>query len=172
MSLLSGLGDILKQYTGSNPDTTNVEQHFDQVAQSVPQSTLASGIAEAMHSNQTPPFAQMASQLFSNGNQQQKASMLTALAASAGPGILAKLTGGNSSLASLFQSGQTTVTPEQAASVNPQEVQNLAQHAEDHDPSVIDRLSQVYAQHPTLIKTLGAAALAIAMNKMSQRQSG
>jgi hypothetical protein len=50
-------------------------------------------------------------------------------------------------------------------------VQALAQHAEKHDPSVIDKLSAVYAQHPTLIKGIGAAGLAFAMSKISQRNS-
>jgi hypothetical protein len=169
----SAIGNILKQYAGGNADTGNVEQHFDQVAQNVPQSTLAGGVADALRSNQTPPFAQIASQLFSNANQSQKASMLSALAASVGPAVLSKFASSNSgsSLASLLQSGQATVSPEQAANVSPQDVQALAQHAENHDPSVIDRLSAAYAQHPTLIKSIGAAGLAFAMSKISQRNS-
>jgi len=166
MGFLSSLGGLLQQYAGANPDTSNAPQHFDQVAQSVPQSTLANGLAEAIRSNQTPPFAQIASQLFSNGNPQQKASMLSTLAAAVGPSILSRFGGG-----ALAQSGQTSVTPEQATQIQPQDVQNLAEHAEKQDPSIIDKLSQIYAQHPTLIKTLGAAALAVTMSKISQQHS-
>jgi hypothetical protein len=55
MSFLSGIGDLLKQYSGAaNP--AGVEQHFDQVAQAVPSSTIASGLAEAFRSGQTAPF--------------------------------------------------------------------------------------------------------------------
>lgn len=170
MGLLGGLGDLLKQYAGSGAPA-NVEQHFDQVSQAVPSSAMASGLAEAFRSGETPPFAQMASQLFANGNGQQQASMLTTLMSSVGPGVLAQFTGNNpnSPLASLLQSGQTSVTPEQAAQINPEEVQALAQHAEQHNPSIIDRVSEVYAQHPTLIKTLGAAALAIAVKKIAEQ---
>ena len=39
---------------------------------------------------------------------------------------------------------------------------------EKHDGSIIDKISQVYAEHPTLIKSLGVAALGIAMRKMGQ----
>ena len=42
MSFLSGIGDLLKQYSANSatPATTPVvEQHFDQVAQAVPSST-------------------------------------------------------------------------------------------------------------------------------------
>jgi hypothetical protein len=171
MGLLGGIGDLLKQYAGSGEAPANVEQHFDQVAQNVPSSSLANGLAEAFRSGNTPPFAQMASQLFSNGNGQQQASMLTTLLSSAAPAAIAQFTGSNpnSPLTALLQSGQTQVSPEQAAQVNPAEVQALAQHAEQHDSSIIDRVSQVYAEHPTLIKTLGAAALTIAVQKIAQQ---
>ena len=56
MSLLSGIGDLLKQYSGGSGNVAGVEQHFDQVAQAVPSSTLASGLAEAFRSGQTAPF--------------------------------------------------------------------------------------------------------------------
>jgi hypothetical protein len=170
MGLLGGIGDLLKQYTGGAAPA-NVEQHFDQVAQNVPASSLASGLAEAFRSGNTPPFAQMASQLFANGNGQQQASMLSTLLASVGPAALSQFAGSspNSSLASLLQAGQTQVSPEQAAQIDPTEVQALAQHAEQHNPSIIDRVSEVYAEHPTLIKTLGAAAMAIAVKKIAER---
>ncbi len=35
--------------------------------------------------------------------------------------------------------------------------------------SVVDMASQFYAQHPTLIKSLGAGALALIMSHMSRR---
>jgi hypothetical protein len=149
MSFLSGIGDLLKQYqSGSAPpaSTPGVEQHFDQVAQAVPSSTLAGGLAEAFRSGQTAPFPQMAT---------------------LGPAMIAKFAGGapNSPLASLLQSG--SVTPAQAASVSPADVEALTSHAASQDPSIIDRVSAVYAQHPVLIKSLGAAALTIAMKKIA-----
>lgn len=172
MGLLGGIGDLLKQYAGSSEAApANVEQHFDQVAQNVPCSSLATGLAEAFRSGNTPPFAQMASQLFANGNGQQQASVLTTLLSSVAPAAIAQFTGNNpnSPLASLLQSGQTQVSPEQAAQIDPSEVQALAQHAEQHDSSIVDRLSAVYAEHPTLIKTLGAAAMAIAVKKIAEQ---
>lgn len=171
MSLLGGISDLLKQVSASGVAPADAEQHFDQVAQSVPSSSLASGLAQAFRSGDTPPFAQMAAQLFSNGNGQQQASMLTTLMSSVGPEVLAKFTGNNPSspLAGLLQSGQTQVSADQAAQIDPSEVQALAQHVEQHDPSIIDRVSEVYAAHPTLIKTLGAAAMAIAVKEIAER---
>ncbi|MEJ7711338.1 MAG: hypothetical protein WKF84_16115 [Pyrinomonadaceae bacterium] len=47
------------------------------------------------------------------------------------------------------------ITPEQAEQISPEEVQEIAAEAEQRDPSIVDRVSEVYAEHPTLIKTLG-----------------
>ena len=170
MGLLSGVGDLLKQFSGSNEAASG--RQFEQLAQAVPSSSIASGLAEVFRSGQSPPFAQLTAQLFSNGNGQQQASVLNTLLASVGPGVLSQLTGGNSSpLAALLQGGQTSVTPEQAAVVKPEDIQALAEHAEKQDPSIIDKLSQVYAEHPELIKTLGAAALTIARSRWKARKS-
>jgi hypothetical protein len=67
MRFFSGIGDLLKEYSGSSTNaasTAGVEQHFDQVAQAVPSTTIASGLAEAFRSPQTAPFPEMAAQLF------------------------------------------------------------------------------------------------------------
>ena len=66
------------------------------------------------------------------------------------PAMIAKFAGSapNSPLAALLQSG--SVTPAQAATVNPADVEALTNHAQSQDPSIIDRVSAIYAQHPTL----------------------
>jgi hypothetical protein len=173
MSFLSGIGDLLKQYSGNRSTSGNEEQHFDRVAQAVPASTLASGLAEAFRSGQTASFPQMAAQLFAGGNGQQQAGMLNTLLASVGPGVISKFAGSapNAPLAALLQSDQTSVTPEQAASVNPADVEALTNHVQNQDPSIIDRVSAVYAQHPTFIKSLGAAALVIGMKKIADQHA-
>jgi len=61
------------------------------------------------------------------------------------------------------------LTPQQAAQVSPEVVQQLAAHAEKSDPSLIDKASAFYSEHPALIKTLGGAALTIAMAKMAEK---
>jgi hypothetical protein len=160
MSFLAGIGDLLKQYSAGNATPgPAVEQHFDQVAQAVPSSTLAGGLAEAFRSGQTAPFPQMAAQLFANGNSQQQAGVLNSLVAALGPAVISQFAGRapNSPLASLLQSG--SVTPAQAASVSPADVEALTAHAQTQDPSIIDRVSAVYAQHPVLIKSLGACCV-------------
>ena len=89
---------------------------------------------------------------------------------SVGPGALAQLAGGGASCASLLGGGATQVTPEQAQNISPELVQQLANHAEKADPSIVDKASAFYAQHTTLVKTLGGAALSIALAKVAECQ--
>jgi hypothetical protein len=45
----------------------------------------------------------------------------------------------------------------------------MAAEAEKKNPSVVDRVGEFYADHPTLVQALGAGALAVAMGKMGHR---
>ncbi|MGA9996462.1 MAG: hypothetical protein WBP93_13670 [Pyrinomonadaceae bacterium] len=178
MDWTNAIGGLLQQYSGANANQTpdTVHDDFDQFTQAAPSSTIADGLAEAFRSDQTPPFAQMVGQLFNNGNSQQRAGILNTLISAAGPTIISQVLsrtggsgGGLSGLAGLLGGGQTTITPEQAEEISPEAVQQIAAHAEQHDPSVIDRVSDFYAEHPTLVKTLGAAALGIALTRIANR---
>jgi hypothetical protein len=163
--------DVLKQYAGGSAQVpSNVNEHFDQVAQVAPPSSIAEGIAAAFRSDQTPAFGQMLSSLFGQSNGEQKAGMLNQLVASLGPGALSQLAGGGV-LTGLLGGGAKAITPEQAQEVSPDLVQQLATHAEKSDPSVVDKASAFYAQHPTLVQTLGGAALSIALTKLAQRRA-
>ena len=170
---MNEIANVLQNYSpGGEPAAAgDVDSHFHQVAQTAPPSDLASGIAAMFHSDQTPPFAQMVSQLFGNSNGAQRASLLNTLFSSgAAAGILAQLsqTAGISLPAGL---GRTApITPEAAAQITPEMAQQAVAQAEQHDPSIIDRVSEIYAQHPALVKTLGAAALTIALSHLANRR--
>jgi hypothetical protein len=166
---LSSVMNILNQYRNASAVTPppQVEEDYSQVAQNAPQTHLASGLAEAFRSEQTPSFGQMLSTLFSHSDGQQRAGILNQLLSAAGPGLLAS--GAFSSLAGILGGGHTTVTPEQANQLSPNDVQQLAEHAEKQNPSIIDQASQFYAQHPTLVKALGAGSLALIMSHLSRR---
>ncbi len=184
MSWMDQLTGVLQQYTGTAAAQapTTVHDDFDHIAQNAPPSDLADGLAAAFRSEQTPEFGQMTGQLFSNSNGQQRAGILNTLLRAAGPMILSQVLsrrangnggsgGGLSSLIGLLSGGQQTeVTPEQAQQIPAEAVEEIAAQAEKKDPSVIDQVSNFYAAHPTLVKTLGAAALTIALSQIAQRQ--
>ena len=165
---------MLKQYTGGGTPTGNPEEHFDQVASAVPSSTMAGGLAQALGSGGSGGFGEMASKLFANSGGGAQAGMLGTLMAAAGPAVMARFAQGHagSPLAGMLQQGQTSVTPEQAASIDPSEVQALAQNVHAENPGIIGSISNIYAEHPTAIKALGAGALAIAMKHISENYAG
>lgn len=163
-----GLLDILQQYAGGAMGTSpaNVNDHFDQVAQQVPQQDLGNAIGAAFKSDATPPFGQMVGSLFGQSNPQQQAGVLNQLVQSIGPGALSGIAGG---ILGRVLGGQssTTITPQQASQFSPSDVNSIAAHAQQQDPSIVDRVGSFYAQHPTLVKTLGAVALSAVMGHLS-----
>ncbi len=170
MDWMNMVGGLVQQYASGNvAQPGQVEQHYDQMTQSTPLSTIASGLAAAFRSDQTPPFGQLAGQLFGASGGSQQASMLNSLIASAGPALSGVLASGAlPGLASILGGGNRQVTPAQAAQVSPQEIQDLATHVEKHDPSIVDRVSEMYAQQPAIVKTLGGAAMVVALAKIAQ----
>jgi hypothetical protein len=165
MGLSGIIGSLLQQYAGGTPTASDAtHQHFDQVAQAVDTGTLSSGISAMMKSPQTPDFGSIVGQLFGNGNGDQKASMLNTLLAGAGPGVLGSL----SALIPGLSSGGT-ITPQQAQAIPADAVTKIAAQAQAHDPSIIDKMSSVYAEHPGLVKALGTGAMMLALHEIGKR---
>ena len=174
MNLLEEVGVLLQQYSSGQNQAPpkQVEQHYEQVAQAIPRSTVASGLADAFRSGAAGGFGQIVSQLFGNSAGDQQASVLNTLLATAGPALLNNaLSSGNiPSLAAVLGGGPPRqLSPKEAAQVPPSEVQHLANQVHSQNPSILDRVSEIYAEHPRVVKTLGSAALAIAMAKIAQR---
>ncbi len=158
---------LLQQYADpSGASSANAVQDFQHVAQNAPPSNLASGLADAFRSNQTPPFGQMLSTMFTNSNGEQRAGILNHLLGALGPGAATGMLG--SSLGGLLGGG-SQITPEQAQQVPPEAVQQLAEQAQQNNPSIVDQASRFYADHPTLVQGLGAGALALIMSHMSRQ---
>ena len=185
------LGSLLQQYVGgAMPPANQVQEHYDQVSQNAGSDLLSRGLAAAFRSDATPPFGQMAGQLFGQSNPNQQAGMLNTMIAGMGPAVLGALLskaggGGSGALAglgglggllgSLTGGGASTtppqLTPAQASTLTPEQVQVIASHAEQANPGIVDQLSSFYAEHPTLVKTIGGAALSIALAKIAEARS-
>ena len=161
-----GLMDILNQVIASGNAS---DQHFDQVAQGVPGNVLAAGLAHAFRSDQTPDIGAMVGQMFGNSNGQQQAGMLNQILATLGPAAAASLAGGV--LGRMMTPGSSQITPAQASQLTPQQVHDVVEHAHQTNPGVADQLAAFYADHASLIKTLGGAALVVAMAKMKEHVS-
>ena len=188
MDWMKQVSDVLDRYGDVNPNRPpdSVHADFDRFAQQAPPEAIQEGLSAAFRSDQTPEFAQMASQLFGRAPGYQRAGMLNALLAAVGPmvlqQILARRQRGPSPAAAqggglggvlgniLRGGGPPHVSPEVAEQVSTQEVEEIAREAEKKDPSVIDRISEVYSQQPELLKVLGSVALGVALGKMAQKR--
>lgn len=167
-----GLMDILKQYTQPTADAAAVSQtHFDEVANSVPPDVLGKGVADTLRSDQTPPLGELVSQMFSRSSPQQQAGALNQILGALGPGVLSGVAGGVLGRmlggAGSAAGATTTVTPDQASQLTPDQVRDITAHAAQQDPSIVDRLGGFYAQHPDLVKGLGGMAVAVLLGKMA-----
>jgi hypothetical protein len=161
-----GLLDMLNQAVG----TRDASRQFGEIAQSAPSDVLAKGLSEAFASDRTPAIGNMVAQLFAQSNGAQQAGVLNQLIAALGPSVSGGLAGGV--LGQLMGPGQTQITPDQAAQLTPQQVQDVVNHANEVHPGVADQLGQFYAQHRSLINTLGGIAATVAMMKMKDHLSG
>ena len=170
-----GILDILKQYADPNSvQADRVGGHFDEVAQQSNPNDLGNGVAAAFRSDATPPFGQMVGDLFGRSDPQQRAGILNQILRNVGPGVLASLGGGLLGRvlggAGAPASAAPTITPAQASQISPADAATIATHAEQHDGSIVDKAGEFYAQHPALVKSLGAAALAIVLGRMHSGQ--
>ena len=103
----------------------------------------------------------MISQLFSSATPEQRAAILNALLAAVPENVRSQL--------GTALPGTGSVSTQQASDVSADAVQKVARQAEQQDPSVVDKLSSVYAQHPTLVKALGTTAMIVAMRKIAEK---
>lgn len=168
MSWIDEVGGLLQKYSGASGSSPppGAAGDFAKVAESAPTSALSSGLSAAFRSGDTP-FGEMISQLFAQSDPTQRAGILSHLMAAAGPA--AKSLGGLGGLEALLPGAGAAVSADQTQQVSPQTVQQLADAAARRDPSIIDRAGEFYAQHPTLVKSMGAGALALIMSHLSQR---
>jgi hypothetical protein len=145
MGLLDGL---LQQYLNAAPGQPNAqaERHFDEVSRRATPDQVSQGLAAAFRSNQTPDFSQMAAQMFARATPEQQQAILAHMQ---------------------LMLGANAGTAVQGPNVTAGAVQSTLQQAHAEDPSILDKMSDFYAQHPGLVKTLGGAALTIALAKMA-----
>jgi hypothetical protein len=171
MDWLNQIGGMLQQYSGGANSQASAEDDFEQVARKAPPQEVSHGLAESFRSPETPPFPNMLGQLFGNSNGTQRASILNTLLATAGPALLSSVLSRHGGFGGLLggATAPARVTPELAERIPPEAVQELAAEAEKKDPSVIDRVSDFYAQQPQLVKTLGAAALGVALMQIGRK---
>ena len=168
-----GLMDILQGAmaggtAGGPGGLAGLGAEFEKLRQGASGEQMGAGLADAMRSDQTPPFGDFVGQLFGKSSPGQQAGVLNQILAALGPAALSGVAGGV--LGRILSPGQTQLTPEQASQVSPQDAAEIAAHAEKTNPGIVDQVAQFYGQNSTLINSLGMAALAFTMNRVKENQ--
>jgi hypothetical protein len=160
--------DILRQYSeqaAAAHEQDGASNDFGTVARTAPPDAEKEGLAKAFRAEETPPFAQMVAKLFARSNTQQRAGLLALFARTVGSDALASVL---SHIPGGF-AGTPQVTEKDAEKVTPQHVERIAAEAEKRNPQIVDQVSEFYAQHPDVVKTLEGAALGIALSSIARR---
>jgi hypothetical protein len=172
MAWMDTINDIVNRYSGAPGGAASApsDPHSDysEVAQAAPKEVMADALAKTFRSDQTPSFPEMLSNLFRESDPNQRAGLLNQIIRRIGPAALMSIPGLRGLAGAAGQ--RQNVTPEQANQISPEQVQQVAAHAERSDPSIVDHVSNFYAQHPGVVKALGGAAIAIALRHISQRR--
>ncbi|PYQ34382.1 MAG: hypothetical protein DMF55_09570 [Acidobacteria bacterium] len=168
MSSLDPINDLLRRYgVGDGPaNREEARQHYDQIAQAVPQDVLASAIGPALGSL---PEDQVETRVRNSATEMtpgQRGNFLQTL-------LSGLASGGASQLGSLLQqigvSPQVAQNPQQAS---PEDVGKIAAYANQERPDVFHQAMGFYAKHPTLVKVLGTMAIAAIAKNLFQKRPG
>jgi hypothetical protein len=165
------ISDIIGRYSGAGGGAAAApaDPHKDycNISQSAPPQVMADALAHTFRSDQTPDFPQMVSDLFRQSTPEQRAGLLNQLVGVVGPAALANIP----ALKKLMGTagGEQPVTSQTASQISAEQVQKLANQAQQNNPSIVDQVSGFYAQHPNVIKALGGAAIAIAIQHIVRR---
>jgi hypothetical protein len=169
MAWMDEISDIVSRYAGGAGGAVaapaNPHQDYCSIANSAPPQVMADALSQAFRSDRTPDFPEMVSSLFRQSNSDQRTGLLGHLIEAAGPAALTGLPV-QSTLADTF-GGRQSIAAEAAGQVSGDQVRRLANQAQQNDPSIIDRVSGFYAQHPLAVKALGATAITIAIRHIT-----
>ena len=169
------LGQLMERYLagGSAAASAGAEDHFHSLSQTASPQAMKAGIEAMFRSDATPSFGDMAGRLFGSATPAQQGGTLNALIAGMGPKALGSLLAGGAGssvagmLGGMLCGGEkASIGDEQAAQFTPAQVAEIAAHAERHDAGIVARMSSFYVDHPMLVKTLGGAALSVALARM------
>ena len=172
MAWTDAINEIFNRYAGAAGGTASApsdpHQDYRNIAEAAPSNVIADALAHTFRSDQTPSFPEMVSSLYRQSNPDQRAGLINQLIGAIGPAALATVPG----LAQLAGSagGGQSVTSQNATEISAEQVQQAAAHLQRENPSVLDRVSGFYAQHPDVVKALGGAAITIAIQHIARRK--
>ncbi len=157
--------DLLKRKRGGHAGaaSTSVSDRFRHVAMSASPEIMGRLLADAFRSDQTPPFAELVSQMFGAVSPQRQADILGLLLERLSEAAVASMPDGTQviGLAGPTRGKGVAISPQGLTGISADQVKRLARLAEWHDPAIIDRIGGLCARHTELIDALGEEAPAV-----------
>ena len=168
-------GRLVAEYLLRKPGWkyVNLRESLTHLPYATSRNTFAHGLATAFRSKDTEPFGQMVSHLYHYSPMPPRVQVLRTLVSNVGGVSTAtELTGGGSGFRALggVRSGQA-ITEREAAEVAPEAVRVLATHAQQKNPSTLEKISRIYSGYPDIVKTLGPKPLSITLSSMAEREA-
>ncbi|WP_156369422.1 hypothetical protein [Duganella sp. Leaf126] len=163
------LQTLLQQHAGhvTAADPDGVAQAFKHIVGEHPPPTVASGIAHALLSDQTPAFSQIVSQLFLRSDTGLRTELLNLLLDNVSPTMLSALAG---SVGALFtENGHPHLSAEQIADITPPQVAEIAVVAQQHNVGIVERVAALFARHAEVFNGLDSSILKVALGAMAQQ---
>ena len=174
MSWMDRVGGLLKQYSGgasaSAQPAPDVNAHFDEVAKAAPPGTIGEGLAGVLHSGKAGSFADVVAHLFSQSDSYIKTELLNRLFGSSKPEFIKRILA-DAGLQEASALNQPKVAPQDTDKMPENAVREIAAHAQQQNPGIVEEVSHFYAQHPGIVKTLGGKALSELLGKVAEKKA-
>lgn len=164
MSWQDAIGGLLQQYAqGARPNTPEeAEDHYDQIHQATPPNILGSILGPALASLGSQEVQGQVANSANAMSPDQRGSLVG--------GLLQGLSQSGADIPALLsQLGVSQNVATDPSSATPEEVGQIAAHAQEADPGVFSRAMEFYTEHPTLVKALGTAAIAAITYHLAHR---
>lgn len=165
MGFLDQIGDVLQQYaSGANVSREQAHRDYDTIAETVPQTELASAIGPAVGSLGTSEVEQRI--------RNSAGEMAPSVRGQFVERLLGALTGkGIDASALLSKAGLRPSIAQQPQNASPEDAGRLAAEVHQSHPDVFNSAMEFYSRHPTLVKVLGTMAIARIAQHLSRSQT-
>jgi len=172
MPVLENLTELAKRINEKTPEK-DVFSTYERMAETIPQGTLADALVNTFRNEKTMPFREAFFNLFHEASPVQKAAILNKISGTLGSGRLAEILGARARFGVLAKilSGGAEITPAQAEEIRPDDVKAFVEEAEKKEPKIVNAASTFFAQHPLLVKALGARTLVRLISRIAEEKA-
>ncbi len=171
MPVLENLTELANRVNEKTPEK-EVFSTYEQMAEMIPPGTLAEALSNYFRAEKATPFREAFVNFFKEATPVQKAAILNKISGALGSGRLAEILGARARFGVLAKilSGGAQVTPAQTEEIRPDDVKAFVEEAEKKEPTIVGTSCHFFANHPLLVKALGAKALVRLIHRIREEK--